>query len=1097
MVRFNALSHSRRSKRWGVGFLSITLCAGVFLGTSEKSSAGASSLGSHQPKLVGLSNLKSEVKIPSGFSPKKLNLPHTTAQVQTNVVHHETVAPVVLTLVVNTTDDTNAPSIATCRDEVATACSLRSAVQTADYLEVKTKVGPIQIDVGPGTYTLSETTLLAHTLTSSQTNYKELFFIGLSGIIIKGSGKGTTIIRQTPTSGARVAYVSTNGFVHFTTLTLSGGQGPSLQTYLGHFQGGDLINFGAAVLSNVEVSTGTALVGGGIYNGGTLWMSDSVVTTNSASTRSEYRQTTLGGGISNFGVMTFSNDVIENNVSINLNSTTFVTCSARPSGQTHPHAGCEPDSLAYGGGIANGGILTINGGSVVNDTAISANNTTATSLTWVALGGGLMTEGVATLTGVLFNNDHVTGDGGTQPAYGGAAVGGTSYVGCTFSNNSAYGAKAGGGALVFIDSSTVLQSDSFIDNLVTGAYTTSGGAISEVGALPGVISQTLIDDDFSGNSVTALTATGSQSLGGALSVASENDDLSIVDSTFTTNSMTLETASAMGLGGALFYEVLMGGTLSITTSTFQNNSIVSDGTSYGGALCIVGARSPLLLHADTIRGNHLKTQTTSNTAPKHFGGGLSFEGFLTMSDSVIETNSATFGGGLELSAGVETLNSTSVINNKATTGAGLMTIGSSFVAVNDTIMNNRTDGTGGEGGGLLLELGDADLHSDTVATNLAGFGAGIADFGESGYLQDVAIVGNISSRNGQFTSCDEGQQLFMSAGFNDVQNATLSEDGSTCFTPALGDISAPAHLSAVSYYGGSTPTAVPEFGSPLIGNGGTACAPLDQRGFSRENNSCTIGAVEVPDTSSYYEVASDGGVFAFGTAHTQFFGSMGGQHLNAPVVSIATTPDGRGYWLVASDGGVFSFGDAQFFGSMGGQHLNAPIVAMAATPDGLGYWLVASDGGVFDFGDAGFFGSAVGENLRGRIVGIAPSRDGLGYLIATSGGSVYSFGDAAFKGEIGSEGPPSPIVGIAADPQRDGYWLAASNGAVYAFGLSSYDGSMGNATLNKAIVGIKAMPDGRGYDLVGADGGLFDFGDARYEGSMGNLSLNAPVVGVS
>ena len=62
---------------------------------------------------------------------------------------------------------------------------------------------------------------------------------------------------------------------------------------------------------------------------------------------------------------------------------------------------------------------------------------------------------------------------------------------------------------------------------------------------------------------------------------------------------------------------------------------------------------------------------------------------------------------------------------------------------------------------------------------------------------------------------------------------------------------------------------------------------------------------------------------------------------------------------MASDGGIFAFGDANFYGSMGGQHLNAPMVGMARTPDSLGYWTVASDGGIFSFGDAAshFYGS--------------------------------------------------------------------------------------------------------------------------------------------
>jgi hypothetical protein len=54
-------------------------------------------------------------------------------------------------------------------------------------------------------------------------------------------------------------------------------------------------------------------------------------------------------------------------------------------------------------------------------------------------------------------------------------------------------------------------------------------------------------------------------------------------------------------------------------------------------------------------------------------------------------------------------------------------------------------------------------------------------------------------------------------------------------------------------------------------------------------------------------------------------------HLTAPVVGIAATPDGKGYWLMAGDGGVFSFGDAKFFGSTGGVHLNAPVVSGTAT----------------------------------------------------------------------------------------------------------------------------------------------------------------------
>ncbi|MGA3147746.1 MAG: hypothetical protein ABSF33_09740 [Acidimicrobiales bacterium] len=90
-----------------------------------------------------------------------------------------------------------------------------------------------------------------------------------------------------------------------------------------------------------------------------------------------------------------------------------------------------------------------------------------------------------------------------------------------------------------------------------------------------------------------------------------------------------------------------------------------------------------------------------------------------------------------------------------------------------------------------------------------------------------------------------------------------------------------------------------------------------------------------PPTSGYVEVASDGGVFSFAPpgVPADFYGSMGGRHLNAPIVGITWDPHDGGYIEVASDGGVFSFAPpgvpADFYGSMGGRHLNAPIVGIA------------------------------------------------------------------------------------------------------------------------------------------------------------------------
>lgn len=69
-------------------------------------------------------------------------------------------------------------------------------------------------------------------------------------------------------------------------------------------------------------------------------------------------------------------------------------------------------------------------------------------------------------------------------------------------------------------------------------------------------------------------------------------------------------------------------------------------------------------------------------------------------------------------------------------------------------------------------------------------------------------------------------------------------------------------------------------------------------------------------------------------------------------LGVRARPWKDGKWVFAADGGVFCLGDAPFFGSMGGQHLNAPVVDLIPTPTGNGYWLIAGDGGIFAFGDA-------------------------------------------------------------------------------------------------------------------------------------------------
>jgi streptogramin lyase len=270
-------------------------------------------------------------------------------------------------------------------------------------------------------------------------------------------------------------------------------------------------------------------------------------------------------------------------------------------------------------------------------------------------------------------------------------------------------------------------------------------------------------------------------------------------------------------------------------------------------------------------------------------------------------------------------------------------------------------------------------------------------------------------------------------------------------------------------------------------------------GVTLRSSSLSGTGVAAPPGSNpgkgYWEVASDGGIFNFGSA--KFFGSTGSIKLNKPIVGMAGTADGNGYWLVATDGGIFAFGDARFFGSTGSIRLNKPIVGMASTPDGQGYWLVASDGGIFAFGDAAFFGSTGSIHLNKPIVGMVAAPDGGGYWMVATDGGIFAFGSARFFGSTGSIHLNQPIVGMGTTPDGGGYWMAATDGGIFAFGDAAFFGSTGSIHLNQPVVGIAGTLDGAGYWMAATDGGIFNFGDAAFFGSTGSIKLNKPMVGLA
>ncbi len=404
--------------------------------------------------------------------------------------------------------------------------------------------------------------------------------------------------------------------------------------------------------------------------------------------------------------------------------------------------------------------------------------------------------------------------------------------------------------------------------------------------------------------------------------------------------------------------------------------------------------------------------------------------------------------------------------------------------------------------GLVFEVGKARTAYVLRQAPLGGVGGQVAT--SPGFCGSEAFGGSADLNGTLFVPCGDGLRAVQptASAPTALWRAASGVHGSPIVAGGLVWSISSGTLYALNASNGTTVQQFPvgssasSFPSPSAADGLVIAPSANQLHAVKGPAGLPGPPTPRPPTPGYWEVASDGGVFSFGSA--AFYGSTGALRLTRPVVGMASTPDHGGYWLVASDGGVFAFGDAGFYGSTGALDLRAPVVGMASTPDGNGYWLVAADGGVFAFGDAAFAGSTGGLTLRAPVVGMSAGPDDAGYRLVASDGGVFAFGDAGYFGSTGGLALTRPVVGMAVpSASTTGYWLVASDGGVFAFGTAPFAGSMGGLPLVRPIVGVASSHSGAGYWLAASDGGIFAFGDAPFEGSTGGLALSAPVVGMA
>lgn len=227
------------------------------------------------------------------------------------------------------------------------------------------------------------------------------------------------------------------------------------------------------------------------------------------------------------------------------------------------------------------------------------------------------------------------------------------------------------------------------------------------------------------------------------------------------NSIISENSSSQSGGGIH----ISGGSFNISESEVRNNSAENS----GGGIKIDSSLA-------TITNSQISNNSTSE-----LGGGISLGGYtnseLTLSESTIENNTSTHGGGIHTDRGTAQIVNSSLSGNTASSrGGGINSYDTKLDIVSSQIENNNAGFTGG---GIFGEGGNyretTTLANSTVSGNVAsnsggGLYVGTSTYNYSTYLE---ILDSTISNN----SSEIGGGIFII--FNtapDIKNTTVSQN---------------------------------------------------------------------------------------------------------------------------------------------------------------------------------------------------------------------------------------------------------------------------------------------------------------------------------
>jgi hypothetical protein len=386
--------------------------------------------------------------------------------------------------------------------------------------------------------------------------------------------------------------------------------------------------------------------------------------------------------------------------------------------------------------------------------------------------------------------------------------------------------------------------------------------VALLAATPVMASNTWYVDGIHGNDDNNCKSpqTACKTIGHAISMASSDDTIEVAPATYSENLTIQKSLQVIGSGATATiidgnqagHVVLISGKARVHVSlvTIRNGSV-----RYGGGIRIYN-NATLTISQSTVSANSAT-----------FGGGIYNEGVLTVNNSIITTNVAYEGGGID-NAGTATISNSTIGANNTIGGYGggignngALTINNSTISANDTangqgggiwcfvdgvatINNSTISGNRADSGGGIFSEHVVAISNSTISGNSAetSGGGGVAQYGESASSSNTILANNTGG------NCSGGE---LPAGYS------LSDDN-TCNFNGQGDLNnTQAKLGQLGNYGGPTQTIPEMLGSPTVDAGNpSGCTdgngkPLttDQRGYPRpgahkHDKRCDMGAYE-------------------------------------------------------------------------------------------------------------------------------------------------------------------------------------------------------------------------------------------------------------